>query len=329
MGSRRTAFTLVELLVVIAIIGILIALLLPAVQAAREAARRSQCTNNLKQASLAMHNYHDTHKTLPFGSWEWRRTWQPLILPFVEQTALYEQYDMHRPCGRADSAGNYAGTYFGVDNLDVTTQRLATFTCPSDIPRAGASATLWAGLITQHNYVVNYGNTGYFSQQTGPAATAAGVTFAGAPFVMKGACPAPPESFKFGDILDGLSNTLMFGEVIQGYSQGGAAGQFDRRGMTWWGFTAGFTTLRSPNSNLPDIMLAAGDCTNTPPNPPCDLTAPSSPNRPANLAARSRHPGGVNVSLCDGSVRFISETIAINTWRNLSTTYGNESIGEF
>ena len=329
MTRRRIGFTLVELLVVIAIIGILIALLLPAVQAAREAARRSQCTNNLKQASLAMHNYHDTHNTLPFGSWEWRRTWQPLILPFVEQGPLYDLYDMHAPCGRP----NYAGTYFSAENLAVSTQRLATFTCPSDIARSRTNDTLWSGRwITYHNYVVNYGNTGYYDQTSGPAATvgdpaAGGVTFAGAPFSMRGACPARPESFKFSDILDGLSNTLMFAEIIQGYSQSSAV--FDARGMTWWGPVAGFTTLRSPNSNLPDILISASSCTNTPPNPPCDLTAPSSPNRPANLAARSRHPGGVNVSLCDGSVRFVSETIAIGTWRAVSTTYGKESISEF
>ena len=329
MSRSRTGFTLVELLVVIAIIGILVALLLPAIQAAREAARRSQCINNLKQAALAMHNYHDTHDTLPFGSWEWRRTWVPLILPFIEQDALYQLYDMHRPCNRP----NYAGTYFSTENLAVSTQRLPMLTCPSDIARSRTQDQLWPGQrVTQHNYVVNYGNTGYYSQTDGPAASvgdpaAGGVVFAGAPFRMQGACPNPPECAKFSDILDGLSNTLMFAEVIQGYSQSSAV--FDARGMTWWGPVAGFTTLRTPNSNLPDIMQSASACNNLPPNPPCDLAAPSTPNRPANLAARSQHPGGVNVAMCDGSVRFVPDAIAIDTWRALSTTYGKESIPQF
>jgi prepilin-type N-terminal cleavage/methylation domain-containing protein/prepilin-type processing-associated H-X9-DG protein len=322
MARSRTGFTLVELLVVIAIIGILVALLLPAIQAAREAARRTQCTNNLKQASLAMQNYHDSHNTLPYGSWEWRRTWQVLILPYVEQGPLFELYDMHRPCGRP----NYAGTYFSVENLPVTSQRLPTFTCPSDFANTHIS-TLFTGEITKHNYAVNYGNTGNFDQTSGPAATAGGVVFAGAPFSMRGACPNPPEAFKFRDILDGLSNTLMFGEVLQGKGQSTTVG--DLRGMTWWGLTAGFTTYRSPNSPLPDIMVAANYCTNTPPNPPCDTTAPSSPDRPANIVSRSRHPGGVNVALCDASVRFVSDNIAINTWRALSTMYGTEPIGAY
>ena len=229
MSRSKAGFTLVELLVVIAIIGILVALLLPAIQAAREAARRSQCTNNLKQASLAMHNYHDTHNTLPFGSWEWRRTWQVLILPFVEQGVLYELYDMNRPCNRP----NYAGTYFSVENMAVTSQRLPTFTCPSDLEQTHVNTTLFQGTMTKHNYAVNYGNTGYWDQTSGPAANAGGIVFAGAPFRMQGQCPNPPESTKFSDILDGLSNTLMFGEVVQGRTA--SSTMIDMRGVTWWG----------------------------------------------------------------------------------------------
>ena len=321
-SSRRSrGFTLVELLVVIAIIGVLVALLLPAIQAAREAARRTQCTNNLKQAALAMHNYHDTHNTLPFGSWEWRRTWQALILPFVELDALHDQYDMHLPCNRP----NYAGTYFSAENMAVTSQRLQTFSCPSDRPRGDRSDTLWSGEIAKANYVVNFGNTGYFSQTDGPASQAAGVVFGGAPFVMQGRCPGPPESFGFSDVLDGLSNTLMFSEAIQGDGSGAP----DYRGRTWWGQMAGFTTFRPPNSNLGDIMRSADYCNNLPPNPPCDPSLMSSPDRPANNAARSRHPGGVNVAFCDGAVRFVTDDIAIDTWRALSTMWGGESIGQF
>ena len=321
MGSRRTAFTLVELLVVIAIIGILIALLLPAVQAAREAARRSQCTNNLKQISLAMHNYHDTHKSLPVGAYgtTWG-TWQISVFPYIEQGSLYDKFY------HGGKWVDLTARYFGSRNTPITTQRISTLTCPSDLPRATDVA---GALITHHNYAANYGNTGFFDQETGVAQTAGGVVFAGAPFTMMGRISPTyvrPECYQFSDILDGLSNTLMFGEVVQGNT---TQGVYDMRGFTWWGQGSGFTTFLPPNSNIGDILVENNYCNNSPPNPPCDPVKFSTPNRPAALAARSRHPGGVNVSLCDGSVRFVSDTIAIGTWRALSTTYGKESIGEF
>jgi prepilin-type N-terminal cleavage/methylation domain-containing protein/prepilin-type processing-associated H-X9-DG protein len=320
LHDRRNAFTLVELLVVIAIIGILIALLLPAVQAAREAARRSQCTNNLKQACLAMHNYHDQLRSLPVGAWAccWG-TWQVSVLPYIEQQPLYNKYNQG---GKA--TGDWNTVYFSAANVAVTTQRLSAFTCPSDSPQA---VSLSGYLLTQHNYAANYGNTGYFTQDgDGSAASpVGGVTFGGAPFALS-AC-AVGKAYRFSDIRDGLSNTLMFGEVIQGQSTSAAA--IDIRGFTWWGLGAGFTTFLPPNSSSPDIMTDSGYCQTADPNPPCDPIGMSSPNRPANLAARSRHPGGVNVGLCDGSVRFVSDTIAINTWRYLSTTHGGEALDSF
>ena len=121
MSHRKRGFTLVELLVVIAIIGILIALLLPAVQAAREAARRTQCTNNLKQFGLGMHNYHDTYKTFPYGHDNTGRrvTWFPLILPFIEQQALHDEFDW--------VANSWFGAQAPACNRDVPGAR-----CPSD-----------------------------------------------------------------------------------------------------------------------------------------------------------------------------------------------------
>jgi prepilin-type N-terminal cleavage/methylation domain-containing protein len=291
-------FTLVELLVVIAIIGILIALLLPAVQAAREAARRTQCTNNLKQVALAAHNYHDTFQELPRGAEGCcYGTWQVRVLQYMEQGNLAEKY-LFEP-------ESYQGT---LNKANVTTQRIGSLTCPSDIPNAPLSS------ITAHNYAANYGNTGYARQ-----ANLNGVVWAGAPF-MYNSNALPIEQRKvgrFGEIIDGLSNTLLFAEVLQGQGQ-------DLRGFTWWGDASSFTTYLSPNSPLPDRIYSASYCKDTSvrkENPPCAVSDGSNPTM---FAARSRHPGGVEVALADGSVRMINNNISINTWRALGTSRGGE-----
>jgi prepilin-type processing-associated H-X9-DG protein len=148
-----------------------------------------------------------------------------------------------------------------------------------------------------------------------------GVTFGGAPFSISGGPNHPAEVFRFRDITDGLSNTLLAAELVQG------AGDRDLRGFAWWAAGAGFSTYLAPNSPQPDVMPSGGYCDNSvPTNPPC--TGWSNEN-PITTASRSRHPGGVNAARCDGSVRFISENIAINTWRALSTTQGAESIGNY
>src|SRR5262245_6924588 len=172
MRNPRSAFTLVELLVVIAIIGVLVALLLPAVQSAREAARRSQCSNNLKQISLSMLNYEDSFKTLPGGVGRYGccwGTWQARVLPYMEQGAMGSIY--------VNSDGNDASgqRYNGTTNLNVTTKRIKSWTCPSDFPNAPTTNG-----VTCHNYGVNYGNTSFFQM----ALIAGGITtqFQGAPF---------------------------------------------------------------------------------------------------------------------------------------------------
>ncbi len=315
MRPGRHGFTLVELLVVIAIIGILIALLLPAVQAAREAARRAQCSNNLKQIGLAMHNYHSSNRCFPVGSFGccWG-SWLVAIMPFIEQKPLYDQYNPNGKWDVPDSSYRYSGS----KNLAVTRTRLAAYTCPSDTP---ADESNYSG-ITSHNYGVNYGNTGFVNRSyVGPDADAEqnvnGVIFGGAPFTI-GDRSNRQQAFNIASITDGTSHTLMVSEQIQGHGT-------DLRGFSWWAFGSGFMTYLAPNSNEPDVMQDMGYCNNTlMRNPPC--VGPHTTSMPMTWASRSRHPGGVQSGNCDGSVRFTSENIAIDVWRALSTSQGGEVV---
>jgi prepilin-type N-terminal cleavage/methylation domain-containing protein/prepilin-type processing-associated H-X9-DG protein len=319
MDRRRRGFTLIELLVVIAIIAILIGLLVPAVQKVRESAARAQCQNSLKQIGLAMHNYHDTYRKLPYGEGPGnpkdpittRRgccwgNWQVLILPYLEQGNMFKGWVN---LGGSDLTGPRYGASPNVEN--VTSQRLAVLTCPSDTPNPGAITANIKGVIyaiTSHNYVANYGNTNdYQVDITTPVVQ----KFGGAPFGWA------PVSCRLTDITDGSSNTLMVSETVQGLGS-------DLRGFTWWAPGALFTSVLGPNSSSPDIVTQ--NCNNQPAqNLPCVDNGGSW----SMLGARSRHVGGVNVVLCDGSVRFVSQTIDINVWRGLSTTHGGETLGDF
>jgi prepilin-type N-terminal cleavage/methylation domain-containing protein/prepilin-type processing-associated H-X9-DG protein len=329
MQRRQRGFTLIELLVVIAIIAILVALLLPAVQQAREAARRTQCKNNLKQIALGMHNYESTYGMLPPGVGRFGccwGTWLVNLLPYVEQTAVFQSY---QNLGGSDATGiRYAGS---PNNANVATRRFPVYTCPSDTPNSPASN------ITSHNYVVNYGNTTFFQQDV----AVAGITirFQGAPFTAyKGSLSddgpvnaAQALTFtnvygspvRFRDITDGLTSTLMVSEVRQG--QG-----LDARGFSWWGGASGFITLYGPNARDPDVMTGAWCNTGNVLNAPCQTASAALPS-PFNRrqGARSRHTGGVQAALCDGSVRFFSDSISIQLWQAAGTTQGGEVMGEF
>lgn len=335
---NRRAFTLIELLVVIAIIAILIALLVPAVQKVREAAARAQCQNNLKQIALGNLNYESANKHfLPGVSrtgccWG---TWQVPILPYIEQDALFKIYINF---GGLDNNGpRYAA---GV-NVNVSNQRVSTFTCPSDTPTA-------VGSITNHNYVLNAGNTSFYQVAIpigcpNPSVTSTTCTgFGGAPFgwyedpaTLGAGGDSSPVNYTSGlatdgksgrprrmqEITDGTSNTLMASEVKQGQQTGGS----DYRGFSWWGGAAGFTAYSQPNSPDPDVLTGAACQNGTNGNAPCTTT--STATRPRMQVARSYHPSGVNVSLCDGSVRFIYDGISLSTWRALSTSQGLEVLG--
>jgi prepilin-type N-terminal cleavage/methylation domain-containing protein/prepilin-type processing-associated H-X9-DG protein len=305
---RRGAFTLIELLVVIAIIAILIGLLVPAVQKVREAAARTQCQNNLKQLALGMHAYHDTFKKLPpgmspgtvnFGDqyccWG---TWMVPILPYIEQAPLFKLYQNY---GGTDPGPRYGST----KNLPVTRTRLAIMTCPSDIPNAPRSS------ITSHNYGVNYGNTTLYQAAT---TTYGGVTykFRGAPFGINVGYPLL-------HMTDGTSNTILMTEVIQGQGS-------DLRGFAWWGPASGIVTMAGPNTSAPDVMEAGYCVASNPANPPC--TGNVGPDGEI-MFARSRHTGGVNIALADGSGRFVSNSINLATWQALGSAQGGEPIGDY
>jgi prepilin-type N-terminal cleavage/methylation domain-containing protein/prepilin-type processing-associated H-X9-DG protein len=314
IANVRRGFTLIELLVVIAIIGVLIALLLPAVQKVREAANRVKCLNNLKQLSLGMLNYHFALGTLPDGgsTYHGSGTWQVLILPYIEQDALralYQGYDQ-LPVNGAWIAPNLG---------NVTSKQLALCTCPSDTIALTGGQT-WAG-ASYHNYAGNFGNTAVSdSYANGAMRTETsynGLVFAGAPFRYHN-----PQ--RLSDITDGTSNTLMLAEVVQGQ-------RIDLRGFTWWGDAAAFVTSLRPNDANPDVVTHPDFCDPNPPNPPANCTGINTADGYAVrvFAARSRHSGGVNVSFCDGSCRWISNQVDPQTWHALGTSQGSEVLGNY
>ena len=324
---RRRGFTLIELLVVIAIIGVLIALLLPAVQSAREAARRAQCVNNLKQIGLAVMNYESTFGSLPPGAkyYGWG-TWYHFILPFVEGSNLANSYNFQ---GSTTSVPGL--TYNGSENTTVSRTRVGSFACPTDfIAPTGAT-----GGAVYGNYVCNFGNTGTGYFQTQITVNGVVTPFLGAPFAWVSAGAGSPvqagaTSARIADLTDGTSNTLMMSETLQGFSLSGS--QLDLRGYIQYGSSCGFSTVLGPNSPLTDDTSSAAYC-NFPyqANPPCEVRS-ASPKRSGVLqsvdqyGARSRHPGGVNAVSCDGSVRFIKNSISLPTWRALSSSQGGEII---
>ena len=302
-------FTLVELLVVIAIIGILIALLLPAVQAAREAARRSQCTNNLKQFALATHNYHDRLRSFPPGTLLKQYTdgsspkkRGPSLFIFtlneMEQSSLRSQLDLNDPLN------NEVG---GQSSLSATV--LPVLRCPSDVipenPVEHGTSGRWHALTS---YGGNAGTGGHHSFLcTSSPMIADGIFCETGPLSNPTAGQSP---VRIAHVLDGTSNTLFFGErshVDRVFDEwAGGAGEQPIGDYGWWHTCGGLAIVDATMTTLAPINYRT------------DTSGTDFACRRVS-AFGSLHPGGANFAFVDGSVRFISETIELNTYRALST----------
>jgi prepilin-type N-terminal cleavage/methylation domain-containing protein/prepilin-type processing-associated H-X9-DG protein len=304
MQRIRSGFTLVELLVVIAIIGILVSMLLPAVQQAREAARRSDCVNHLKQIGLALHNYHDTYKRFPFGMGGTGGKYSALsqMLPFLEQRPLYDRIDFHLP-------------FDDPKNAPARLTELSEFRCPSDVQNTQPTA---GGAI---NYYPNKGTD--ILWQT-PQAN--GLMYR-------------DSSNRFADVIDGTSNTAAFCERLLTDGSNGVVSPIAD------------VFLATTNPNTPDEAVQLCDqvdITNLANQFPIFMGGPwldgkhgylhvNTPNTrscgffptKASMPPSSRHPGGVNLLLADGSVRFVANTIERRTWRGLGTRGNGEPLGSF
>lgn len=302
--TRLSGFTLVELLVVIAIIGILIALLLPAVQAAREAARRSQCSNNLKQCALGLHNYHDAFKVFPpayvdstpgmntgVGAVDNQNgiAWSALILPFVEQTPLWDQVKSETN-GFARHWQKDAA--WATNPIAAAVEGVSEYNCPSDTMEL---INTKRGSFGKTNYLSNCGN--------GAAQDKLGVFWANS-------------DIKIRDVEDGTANTVMLVERT-GTRELGSKSCGPTTGLVACDWNAGLwigtRTIGSPNGWSPgmsstDVESYGGANATYLINRSAATWGPSWGNG-------SDHPGGLQVSICDGSTRFISETIDMLTYR--------------
>ena len=341
--AYQDGFTLVELLVVIAIIGILVALLLPAVQAAREAARRNGCVNNQKQLSLACLNHESTYGYLPSGRkcdmWD-AYTWTQYSLPFMEEQAIYDLYhdlnsvtgaNAYRPAGHID-----------LDKKNARLSNVAGWYCPSDVAPVGneLESDIWCFMRGNYRACIGsgdmYGNLP--RQELRPEIIANPPTGGFGPGVMAikksqgytaihpGLTGGEPVKMKLSKITDGTSNTILTSEGVVPAYAAGWGGVF---GEIIYGNVGGalFNTAYSPNSGVPDLVWGSLPAAEA--GYPYPVTAaggipggPGSGSNSTTAAARSYHPGGVVGACVDGSTHFYGDDTDIAVWRALGTRAG-------
>jgi prepilin-type N-terminal cleavage/methylation domain-containing protein/prepilin-type processing-associated H-X9-DG protein len=312
---QRNGFTLVELLVVIAIIGVLVALLLPAVQAARESARRSQCSNNLKQMGLAVHNFHDTYGKLPSSdrpntTVTVRSSGLTFLLPFIEQQVMFDKYDQTKNWSHAD-------------NLPITSKQVKTYQCPSSpepLRLDGDPQPNWNGNIVA---VTDYGPTISVDQRLKAAGL---VDEADVGLLQKNA------TARFADCTDGLSNTVMYGESAgrpQIYRKGKKVGTVPTQKVNGGGWSRAANDFSIDGSSYDGtsfpgpcaINCANGeDVGNTFPFPYYQGEGSSE--------VYAFHPGGAMFAFGDGSVRFLSQSIDIRDFARQVTRARGEVSGQ-
>jgi type II secretory pathway pseudopilin PulG len=319
----------VELLVVIAIIGILVALLLPAIQAAREAARRMQCSNNLKQIALAAQNYHDVLKTFPTGSfslttgtaWPSNGTnWRLLVFPYVEQATVYQQLVFSAP-GGTFMGGTAAGGGYNGGNAVLKQMMVPVYRCPSTViqpfDNSGGANNDLGGLMV--SYVGNQGA----AQPVPGANSTQGTQDCGHGWSCNNGLLTVNQSWNIASVLDGTSNTVLvfeqsaltlglnrtsnyyggwYGSRNEGYVGGPSCGDLWQTGTTCIRF--------APNVNINQVGATDGMYRN-------------------NTIINSSHPGGVQLVLADGSVRFVSDTVDFVNLKRLACRYDGEPVSNY
>ena len=353
LARRRAGFTLIELLVVIAIIAILIGLLLPAVQSAREAARRAQCVNNLKQIALASLNFESTYSKLPDGygpvptipngagaSGSTRANPQAQILPFLEQSNLYNTFNL-----QVDLNGCCAPRH--LDNATSRVQQVAAYLCPSDL-----STERLNGTYGNSNYFASIGNTASqrSGSETGEEANSARLGIFNVRVTPVSTAPARTPDWqkllsvvRMADISDGTSNTAMFAEIKRttmpyplpaGTPLNHPRSVYYIPGATFNNLAPVLPDCNTPRSSrityqgmqyYRNLPMTSTYSHTVPPNYK-GYDCGSSNFFAAHLAARSYHPGGANAVFCDGSVHFFKDSINPDVWRAIGSRAGGEII---
>ena len=341
----RPGFTLIELLVVIAIIGVLVSLLLPAVQSAREAARRAQCTNNLKQMALACHNYESANGSFPMGNRAFTFTFSPalstpcsqyighsafvFILPYVEGGNQYSAFNVSRP-------------YNSYSNLTGISVSISTYLCPSDTPSSQDPSGDISPAQASYGTVRGTAETTIFNWALAAFPDPAQPYYKACNYGGSDGMFGPEQSIKVSAVTDGLSNTFLIGEmsrfknepqgsgfnfaVISGYFVGPPWSASSSFWPNDYRITGGATTIAKLNAPADTTGTLFNTCV-------ASLALPTDPVKVqacqnyGQLGFRSFHPGGANFAMADGSVKFIKDTLSIVAYRNLSTRAAGEVVG--